>query len=71
MLLFSGLRGVAAGTLVRVLVSCRFGVLVLVVAGCLPCRSLSVFRVATGRVTGWPLATHEAPVPLREVFYVS
>ncbi|MFD1832111.1 transposase [Streptomyces desertarenae] len=33
--------------------------------------SMSVFRVATGRVTGWPPATQEAPVPLREVFDVS
>jgi hypothetical protein len=34
-------------------------------------ETLSVFRVATGRMTGWPPATHEAPVPLREVFDVS
>ena len=29
---------------------------------------LSPFRAATDRVTGWRYATHEAPVPLREVF---
>lgn len=28
-------------------------------------------RVATDRVTGWSPATHEAPVPLREIFDVS
>ncbi|MEW2423919.1 hypothetical protein AB0911_25570 [Streptomyces nigra] len=32
---------------------------------------LSSFSVATDRVTGWLPATHEAPVPLEEVFYVS
>lgn len=34
-------------------------------------HSLSSFRVATDRVTGQRPATHEAPVPLREVFDVS
>ncbi|WP_354006214.1 transposase [Streptomyces sp. NBC_00094] len=33
--------------------------------------SVSSFRVATDRVTGQRPATHEAPVPLREVFDVS
>ncbi|MET8898318.1 peptidoglycan-binding protein [Streptomyces albogriseolus] len=34
-------------------------------------HTLSSFSVATDRVTGWLPATHEAPVPLEEVFYVS
>ncbi|EFL29566.1 transposase [Streptomyces viridochromogenes DSM 40736] len=33
--------------------------------------SLSSFSVATDRVTGRSPTTHEAPVPLREVFDVS
>lgn len=41
------------------------------VRGCRPPRSMSPFREATDRVTGRCPATHEAPVPLREVFDVS